>query len=634
MRNFLIVMWMFMLLIASSLDCAASEAGGTAVGVEALVDLLQKKGVLSAEELGSVRKQAAGGLASQAGLKALGDLLKSKGIISDEEATAIAESRVTGPSGEEVAPVAGEQEIRSPKIASAEQLDEDLWRANLHLIYWKQGIIGNDEEEQIAERIGKKWSPGEDDDVIAPPDSEIEFHRTTLPKEGLFADIDQLHLVGLVTKDEAERLKERFTRKLALERVTEDMGTELRKALDKQVAEKIIPVPEWTKRIKFSGDFRLRYQGDFFDSGDAETGNGIFVNPANPTQLLNSQIDRHQLRIRGRVAFTAKVNDEVEAGIGLATGNTTSPVSTNATLGDSLNKKNFLLDLAYMKWTPAKNLTLWGGRFASPWFGSDLVWDQDINFDGVAFSYKPQLTPALGLFLTGGAFPIQEIDLSSRDKWLYAGQLGLRYRDENRLTATIAAAIYDFENITGVANDPARPGANDFTAPLFQQKGNTLFDIDPSASIKTAYAAEFRELHFAGALDMGFWDPLRVVLTADYVNNLGFVRADVNLATGLDVKKETEGYQFGIAVGYPETRDLGQWKLLANYKSLESDAVVDAFTDSDFHLGGTNAKGWIAGGDLGVGKNVWLSTRWLSANEISGPLLAVDVFQFSVNARF
>jgi hypothetical protein len=281
-----------------------------------------------------------------------------------------------------------------------------------------------------------------------------------------------------------------------------------------------------------------------------------------------------------------------------------------------------------------KSLTLWGGRFASPWFGSDLVWDQDINFDGVAFTYKPQLTSTLSMFLTGGAFPIQEIELSSRDKWLYGGQLGLRYRDENRLTATIAAAIYDFENITGVPNDPSRPGANDFTAPLFQQKGNTLFDIDPSSTIKTAYAAEFRELNIGGSLDFGFWDPLRVVLMADYVNNIGYNRASVNFLTGHDVQKETEGYQFGITVGYPDTRDFGQWKVLANYKYLEADAVVDAFAESDFHLGGTNAKGWIVGGDLGVGKNVWLSTRWITTNEISGPPLAVDVFQFNVHARF
>jgi hypothetical protein len=395
-------------------------------------------------------------------------------------------------------------------------------------------------------------------------------------------------------------------------------------------------VPEWTKRIRFSGDFRLRYEGDFFDGngGGFDSGNGIFVKPDNPTQLLNSTTDRHQLRIRARLAATARVNDEVEVGIGLATGNTTNPVSTNSTLGDSLNKKNILLDLGYLKWAPLKSLTLWGGRFANPWFGSDLVWDQDINFDGVAFSYKPQITSTVSMFLTGGAFPIQEIELSSRDKWLYGGQLGVEYRNDKKLTANLAVALYDFENTVGKANDPSKPGANDYTAPAFQQKGNTLFDIDPSTTIKTAYAARFRELNIGGSLDLGFWDPLRVVLMADYVNNIGYNSASVKSLTGQSVKKETQGYQFGITTGYPQTRYLGHWKLLANYKYLESDSVMDAFAESDFHLGGTNARGWIFGGDLGVGRNVWLSSRWLTTNEISGPPLAIDVFQFNVHARF
>lgn len=595
-----------------------------------VLELLRAKNIISAEEAKSLSLR--GGDTKE--LRSLVELLKGKGVISDEEAGAL----VAAARSPKVAVAAGDAAPGTalPATDTIVPVDEDLLRAELNLIFLKQGILGSDEVEQIGERIGKKWAPSEDDEIIAALDGEIEYHRTTLPREGLLADVDRLALQGLITKEEDERIKARLIRKMALERVADGIGEELHKEVVTQVAEKIIPVPEWTTRIKLGGDFRLRYEADFFDGngGGFDTGNGIFVKPDKPTELYNSTIDRHQLRIRARLNATAKVNDEVEVGIGLATGNTTNPVSTNATLGDSLNKKNFLLDLAYLKWTPLKSLTLWGGRFANPWVGSDLVWDQDVNFDGVAFSYKPQLAPTLSMFLTGGAFPIQEIELSSHDKWLYAGQLGVQYRDEKKLTATLAAAFYDFENTVGVANDPSQPNATDYTAPLFQQKGNTLLDIDPSTTIKTAYAAEFRELNINGSLDLGFWDPLRVVLMGDYVNNIGYDRAWVNALTGHDVKKETEGYQFGISVGYPETRTLGRWKVLANYKHLEADAVMDAFTDSDFHLGGTNAKGWIIGGDLGVGKNVWLSTRWLTTNEISGPPLAIDVFQFNVHAKF
>jgi Putative porin len=62
--------------------------------------------------------------------------------------------------------------------------------------------------------------------------------------------------------------------------------------------------------------------------------------------------------------------------------------------------------------------------------------------------------------------------------------------------------------------------------------------------------------------------------------------------------------------------------------------VLDAFTESDFHLGGTDAKGYRLSAKYGLSKNVWLRGNWLSATEIDGPPLAIDVFQFDLNAKF
>jgi hypothetical protein len=594
-------------------------------GVAALLDILSAKGVISVEEAAVLKSKS--GSATVIDLSKVIELLQNKGTISTKEAEDLrlgSNGQATRETLKPVFPAAPADGVLESTVAA---LPEKEIRPVIEVLR-EQGVLGTEEAAQLTERIGKKWK-AEDDDRIASSDDDLEYHRTTLSKEVVLSEIALLCQQAVINNDEAERIRERFLHKLSMEQIAGAIDENMRRDVQAQVADKIMPIPGWAKRIRVGGDFRLRYEGNYFGSG-----NGVFVKPDNTTQLLNSTVDREMVRIRARLAITAKVNNEVEVGIGLATGSTTNPVSTNATLGDSFNKKNFLLDTAYMKWDPYATLTLWGGRFATPWFGTDLVWDQDINFDGVAFSYKPKFSSTLSMFLTGGAFAVQEVEYSSRDKWLYAGQLGLQYRDDKKLTATVAAAIYDFENVTGRANDSSRPGVNDYTAPLFQQKGNTLFDIDPSTTIKTAYAARFRELNLGGSLNIGFWDPLRVVVIGDYVNNIGYDSAKVNALTGHDVKKEATGYQFGLSVGYPSTREYGQWKLLANYKHLESDAVMDAFADSDFHLGGTNAKGWTVGGDLGIGKNTWLSTRWITTNEISGPPLAVDVFQFNLNARF
>jgi hypothetical protein len=156
--------------------------------------------------------------------------------------------------------------------------------------------------------------------------------------------------------------------------------------------------------------------------------------------------------------------------------------------------------------------------------------------------------------------------------------------------------------------------------------------------IKTAYASKFRELNITGQLDLGYWEPVHVIFTGDYVKNLAFNKSELeafasNSIYG-NVKPGSTGYQLAVTVGHPYIELFGDWKAWFSYKRLESDAVIDAFTDQDFHLGGTNAKGWIVGAEFGLAKNVWLTTKWYSTDEISGNPVAIDIFQFDLNAKF
>ena len=73
---------------------------------------------------------------------------------------------------------------------------------------------------------------------------------------------------------------------------------------------------------------------------------------------------------------------------------------------------------------------------------------------------------------------------------------------------------------------------------------------------------------------------------------------------------------------------------MVGYKYIQSDAVVDAFNDSDFGLGGTNLQGYIVGGSLALSPKVWIRLRYLSADSIIGPTYKADVFQFDLNGKF
>jgi hypothetical protein len=62
--------------------------------------------------------------------------------------------------------------------------------------------------------------------------------------------------------------------------------------------------------------------------------------------------------------------------------------------------------------------------------------------------------------------------------------------------------------------------------------------------------------------------------------------------------------------------------------------VLDAFNDADFHLGGTNHKGYFFGASYGVGRNAAVNMRWMSSRQITGLPLSIDVLQLDFGVRF
>ena len=172
-------------------------------------------------------------------------------------------------------------------------------------------------------------------------------------------------------------------------------------------------------------------------------------------------------------------------------------------MGDYMNRDRVYFDLAYIRWRPWSFLTFEGGRIPNPWFYSDLVWSPNLNFEGFALKVNKSISETWTTFLTLGAFPLQQDDFFSSSKYLAAGQLGLERKQPKGISAKIGAAYYYFNHITGEMNDPYYPNLYDWTAPLYQQKGNTLFNIAVSGT-KTALASEFKEFNVTANLDIGF----------------------------------------------------------------------------------------------------------------------------------
>lgn len=396
-------------------------------------------------------------------------------------------------------------------------------------------------------------------------------------------------------------------------------------------------VPEWLDRLKWEGDIRLRYQGDFFSENNVTPQDINFDGTPD-----NVAADRHRERVRLRLGLNANIAGGVDAGVRITTGNTSDPVSTNQTLGNTGNKYSLVLDRAFLKLRPVDDLTLWGGRLPNPFFSTDLVWDDDLNFEGAALSYAPgALDPqrAIKPFFTAGAFPLQEIEerpgTQVDDKWLFGAQAGVEWAPNTRMRFKIGGAYYHYENVAGILNAPGQT-LTDSTAPQFRQKGNSVFNIDNSGGYLPALASDFRIGNLSLVADFADFYPVHVIASFDWARNFGFDRGEILARTGQNIDEEVDGYQFKLTIGHPKFAYVedNEWQMFVGYRYLERDAVLDAFTDSDFHLGGTNHKGYFIGGSYALFKNTWLSGKWMSSNEISGLPLSIDVFQLDLNAKF
>jgi hypothetical protein len=201
----------------------------------------------------------------------------------------------------------------------------------------------------------------------------------------------------------------------------------------------------------------------------------------------------------------------------------------------------------------------------------------------------------------------------------------------------VAGAFYDFFNVTGKLNPADQPGLYNFTAPTFLRWGNTLFNIANTPNNTTqlyALAAKYRLVNLNATYTFGVGRHTLGV-TADAVRNFGYNAAEVEANTGYYVAPRVKGYQTEVSFGDPTVETRGAWRAIVGYRYLQRDAVIDGYTDSDFHyFGGTNARGYYLVGSYGLIDRVWLRLRYLSANEIDGPTFDVDTFQIDVSTRF
>lgn len=329
---------------------------------------------------------------------------------------------------------------------------------------------------------------------------------------------------------------------------------------------------------------------------------------------------------------------------------------------------------------PRSHASLTAGRFDNPFFSTETIFDEDLGFDGLAVHGKIRFNKVVQPFVTMGAFPIFNTDLNfssnqpakfdSTNKYLYAVQGGTDLTLGRRTNIKVAAAYYNFQDVEGRLSDPYVPlsasdaGNTDTTRPSFAQKGNTyrpLRNIIPDATNGFGttnqfqyfgLATPYRNVALTGRLDLDHFEPVRISLIGEYIKNTAFdqeaieavavnnrgalpLNADGTTAGGLAPFDGTDtAWTVGVKFGHPALEKRGAWQAGVAYRYIGSDAVIDGFNDSEFGGGGTNVEGFVLGGSLALTPKVSIGFQWMSADEIAGPPLQSDLFQFDLRAKF
>ncbi len=306
------------------------------------------------------------------------------------------------------------------------------------------------------------------------------------------------------------------------------------------------PTP-WYERIRFGGDFRSRYEGFYQDD--------------TPT--------RNRVRLRLRLRLDTEINEDVGLHLQIASGDPGTPVSTNQTFTDFFTPKPISLDRAYVTYNPmaASAITLGLGKFNAPQTTTQLVFDEDLNFEGgwEQVSWTPR--EGTKVTLTGLQTALNERSVSEDSYMLGgAGAITFALGQHNLL---LSAANYTWGNEDQIA--VASVGG-----PLESILTNAVRRGPAGAVI--GYASQFN------VVDLIAEGTFRTSRPAYPLRLLVEFARNTQAATD-----RNSGWWLEVAYGAP--RETGTWSAEYVHGWSEQDVTPSAFVHSD--LPGTNLRAHI-----------------------------------------
>ncbi len=365
--------------------------------------------------------------------------------------------------------------------------------------------------------------------------------------------------------------------------------------------------------LELFGDVRLRYEyrGGRLPGDDPNT-----QPPGHPNDWYEKERERYRLRL----GLRGTVLDDWFFGLRLET--SSSARSTNVTMGGDAGNGNgpfnkgddgIAVGQAYFGYKGFPGTTLTGGRFANPFVTTSLVWDDDINVEGLAEQWKHTFTigggeAAPASYSKDGknvAPPAPPEPLVKIDVFANFGQF---VYDDSNPSNPIGAPPTQTQPIGGETQEI--PLANAFLlgwqiGARFDFPHILYFQLAPTLYNYTGDGKDF-SIHFSGDPN-GNQTGINSLLVFDIPAEIGWqvgkipMRIFGDFATNFDADdrataaghpgKGGDRYAYEIGLGIGQLKKKRDWQVRAWWQHTDQFAVDPNLVDSDIFDSRVNLEG-------------------------------------------
>ena len=464
---------------------------------------------------------------------------------------------------------------------------------------------------------------------------------TTIACAGAFA-----LFTGAARSQDSGALLDLLVRKQVInDQEAEEVRSELVKEAAATSAGKINLSSSLTE-LKLGGDLRMRYQ---YDNKDPQ----VFTADKGDTNIgtpNGTQRSRYRFRLRLNADF--KLGSQFFGGVQLVTSSAAD--SDNQTFGSSgdgagFSDYNIYISRAFMGWNVNDWATLVLGKQPNPFYSTDLVWDTDVNpqglveiisldklfaetSGGIREQSPLQLTLNMGQFLYQDNAESEFDADAGTDAYMFVGQLAGTYKFSSSVSATLAPGFMFFNaaDLSGFNNENSFSGAKGVSG---ETRKLTILTAPGDVSFKLGNLPTKFYWDFAYNTDAkGRAEDIYGLYASDGSSNYS--------------DQDAMAYLFGIQFGGGKKQ--GDWTAFINYRQTGIASIDPNLNDSDFALGELNTRGFKGGVAYNftdfLAAGVTYMHGWNLRDDLAGGQAtsdtriaeanAVDVLQIDVNLKF